>query len=389
MARTLTDKGVAALKPRDKQFTCPDPLLRGHYIRVSPGGSKQFVAVARGPNGKQVWTTIGSVELFGIDEARDKAREVIKRIKGGQDRAGPQSFEAVSADWLHRHVDAKGLRIAADIRRILRKYMVPAWGGREFAGIRRGDVTALLDKVEDMSGARTADKVLEVMSGISHWYERRNEDYTSPIVRGMKRYSIKEHARDRVLTDDEIRTLWTAAKTANGYGALLQLLLLTGQRLAKVVTMRWQDVAADGTWTIPAEAREKTNAKQLVLPKMALDIIRARPKFESNPYVLAGAKYGAHLCTAYPKSRGLRAAIGFENFRLHDLRRTAKTLMVRAGVAPHISERVLGHVINGVEGTYDRHGYREEKAHALRALADLVESIVHGDTDRKVRRLRG
>jgi integrase len=325
--------------------------------------------------------------LFGIEEARDKAREIIKRIKGGQDRAGPQSFEAVSSDWLHRHVDAKGLRIADDIRRILRKYMLPAWSGREFAGIRRGDVTALLDKVEDSSGSRTSDKVLEIISGISHWYERRHEDYTSPIVRGMKRYSTKDHARSRVLSDDEIRTLWSVAGKANGYGALLQLLLLTGQRLAKVVSMRWQDIAEDGTWTIPAEAREKTNAGELVLPKLALDIIRARPRFESNPYVLAGQKPGTHLCTARPKDRGPH--FDFENFRLHDLRRTAKTLMARAGVSPHTSERVLGHAINGVEGVYDQHTYRQEKQHALAALADLVDSIVHGNHNKKVRRLRG
>jgi Arm DNA-binding domain len=75
MARkTLTDKSVAALKPRDKLYAHPDPQLPGHYIRVSPTGSKTFVAVTRDPNRKQVWTTIGKARLIGIDEARAKAR---------------------------------------------------------------------------------------------------------------------------------------------------------------------------------------------------------------------------------------------------------------------------------------------------------------------------
>jgi integrase len=73
------------------------------------------------------------------------------------------------------------------------------------------------------------------------------------------------------------------------------------------------------------------------------------------------------------------------NWTLHDLRRTAKSLMAR--VRPDISERVLGHAIGGVEGVYDRHRYTEEKAYALKALAGLIENILR-PADTKVRRLR-
>ena len=65
------------------------------------------------------------------------------------------------------------------------------------------------------------------------------------------------------------------------------------------------------------------------------------------------------------------------NWTLHDLRRTAKTLMARAGVRPDISERVLGHVIAGVEGTYDRHSYADEKRDALEKLATMIERILN------------
>ena len=77
------------------------------------------------------------------------------------------------------------------------------------------------------------------------------------------------------------------------------------------------------------------------------------------------------------------------HWTLHDLRRTARSLMSRAGVQPHISERVLGHAIEGVEGIYDRHAYTAEKAQALTTLAGLIENILRGDADKKVRRLRG
>ena len=72
----------------------------------------------------------------------------------------------------------------------------------------------------------------------------------------------------------------------------------------------------------------------------------------------------------------------------HDLRRTAKSLMARAGVLPHTSERVLGHAIGGVEGVYDRHSYLDEKADALKALASLISTIL-APTDFKVHRLHG
>src|SRR6476619_4631066 len=104
MARkTLTDRGVAALKPRSKLYAHPDPQLPGHYVRVTPAGSKSFVTVARDPRGKQVWITLGSAAHIGIVEARERAREAVLRIKAGEDRAGPQSFQSVTEEWLKRH----------------------------------------------------------------------------------------------------------------------------------------------------------------------------------------------------------------------------------------------------------------------------------------------
>ena len=385
MARNLTDKGVAALKAQAKAYSIPDPQLPGHMVRVQPTGNKSFVAVTRDPRGKQIWTTIGSATLLTVEDARQEAKEVIKRIKAGKDKAGPQSFEAVANDWLRRHVDAKGLRDAYEIRRVLKKHIMPEFGGREFESIRRGDVSRLLDQVEDELGARTADKVLEITSGICRFYETRNENYSSPIIKGMKRYSTKDHARKRILSDDEIRNLWATCDTANGYGALVKLLLLTGQRREKVAAMRWDEIDADGTWHIPSERREKNNAGELVLPKLALDIINGRPRFASSPYVLSNGN--GPMRSFHGPRDAMKAKLKFaDDWRLHDLRRTARSLMSRAGVRPDIAERVLGHAIRGVEGVYDRHQYRDEKAHALKALAGLIENIL-APADAKVVRI--
>ena len=242
--------------------------------------------------------------------------------------------------------------------------------------MRRGDIAKLLDHVEDTSGTRTADLVLSIISGVCDWYAKRNEDYTSPIIKGMKRYSAKANSRERILTDAEIHSLWDAPGT---YGDILRLCLLTGQRREKVASIKWDDIDGD-VWTIATDAREKNNAGQLTLPAMALEIINHQPRFFSNPYVFAARK---RYFTTWRNRKFLNA-----DWVVHHLRRSSRSLMSRAGVRPEIAERVLGHAIRGVEGTYDRHSYREEKAHALKALAGLISTIL-APTDSKVHRLHG
>ena len=291
--RTLTDKSIAALKVA-KRTTIPDPKLAGHYIRVTPSGAKTFVAVARDPRGTQVWHTIGSADLHTLDEARELARIATKAIKLGTDPMGPQSFQSVADEWLKRHVDAKGIITSKEKRRYLEKHILPAWGGRDFKSIKRIDVAKLLDTIED-KGPTAADAALGVIRSIMNWYATRNDDYVSPIVRGMRRSDPKERARSRILNDDELRIVWKQAETNGTFGALVRLLLLTGQRRTTVASMRWDDVSVDGTWMIPAEKREKGTGGELVLPEAALAIIKSRPRFASNPYVFAGRYDGAHF----------------------------------------------------------------------------------------------
>jgi integrase len=373
--RTWTDSSIEALKPSLKRYTLPDPKLSGHYVRVTPKGVKTFVAVSRDPQGKQVWHTIGGTDLYKVEEARELARAAIKAIRAGNDRAGPQTFAAVSEEWLKRHVDANELRSSVNIRSYLKAHILPAWGGREFEGVRRGDVAKLMDEVEDSSGPAAADMVLAIVSTICNWYATRNENYSSPIIRGMRRTKPKERARKRILSDDELRAIWKAAEANGTYGAFIRILLLTAQRREKVAQMRWDDLHGN-IWVIATEDREKGNAGELMLPQLALDIINAQPRFADNPYVFGGRG-------SSPMHDGNRKQLfgaklpAMPNWTLHDLRRTARSLMSRAGVNDNHAERVLGHVIGGVRGVYDRHSYLNEKAHALKALAALIETIVN------------
>jgi integrase len=364
-------------------YSHADPALPSFYIRVMPSGVKSYAAVAKDPRGKQIWTTLGKTTDLNIEEAREKARAVIAAVRAGRDAGGPQTFASVAEAWMQRHVQGKGLRSSDQIRWRLNR-LLPIWGGRDFETIRRGEIARLLDQIEDESGARSADQALSIISGMVTFFAKRNEDYVSPLVKGMRRYSKADNARARILSDDELRALWAVE---GNFADMLKLLLLTGQRQAKVSAMKWSEVAIDGTWSIPSEAREKGNAGELVLPELALDIIRRQPHFATNPYVFPGST-GGHRRSFFNPLRDLRAKLpGKPDWKLHDLRRSARSLMSRAEIRPHICERVLGHAIEGVEGVYDRHSYLQEKQHALAALASLVQAIL-APSDEKVVRLK-
>ena len=222
--------------------------------------------------------------------------------------------------------------------------------------------------------------MLSVLRSMASFAQARDENYSLPFTKNMRRVPKQNRTRSRILDDVELRAVWRHAETAGAYGALIQLLLLTAQRRDKVLDIKWNDITAHGVWVIRAEEGEKENAEALKLPEVALRIINAQPRFANNPYVLAGRSGGRRGFNSRDKST-FDKACGVTGWRLHDLRRTARSLMSRAKVQSEHAERVLGHAIGGVEGVYDRHSYTDEKAHALRKLAALIEMIVHPPAD--------
>lgn len=378
MRQTLSDRGVAAIKPRHARFAVADPELRGLWIRIQPSGLKSYATVARGPDARQVWTTISSTDAMPIEKARERARSILERVRSGLPAVEPkgETFGAVAANWLIRHVDPNGLRSAKEIRRLLDAHVLPAWKDRVFIAIRRSDITALLDVVEDNHSVRQADNVLGVIRSVMFWAAARRDDYVPPIVKGMKR--AKAASRARILDDDEVRVIWKVAEGAGTFGALLRMCLITAQRSRKVASMKWDDIEA-GVWSIPKAPREKATAGALALPRMALDILEATSRLATNPHVFPGRGGGGPLRGFGSGKAAIDARLpkDMKSWTIYDLRRTARSLMSRAGVLSEHAERVMGHAIAGIEGVYDRHSYLEEKRVALAKLATLIDTIIN------------
>ena len=339
MRKTLSDHAVRALKPRSKRYAVADPEMRGLWIRVQPTGVKSYAAVARNPDGKQIWTTIGAADAMPIAKARQEAPGILARIRAGLPAIEPkaETFADVTDRWRKRHLETNGVISTKGILRWLNAHVLPVWKDRPLVSIRRSDITSLLDHVEDKHGAPTADRVLSVIRSIMNWHASRVDDYNPPIARGMTR--AKSSPRARILNDDEIRLVWAATESAGVFGAFLRMALLTAQRKTKVVNMRW-DAIEDGAWTVPKAPREKGTGGVLALPEMALTILAAQPRLVDNPYVFAGR--------GRKRWNGFRSAGDALNAKLppempgwviHDLRRSARSLMSRAGVASEIAEK--------------------------------------------------
>jgi integrase len=259
---------------------------------------------------------------------------------------------------------------------MLERLVYPKLGARQIDDIRRSDVVRLLDQIEDDNGPVMADRTLAVIRKLMNWHASRSDEFRTPIVRGMARTSTKERARARILADDELRAVWKAADEAAGpFGAFVQFLLLTCARRSEAAAMTWDEIAGDD-WTLPA-ARNKVKMDLIrPLSPMAQTVLAKLPHIGKRRFVFTtGSDRPLGGFTKFKSA--FDKACGVTGWTLHDLRRTARSLMSRAGVASDHAERCLGHVIGGVRGTYDRHEYHAEKQLAFEALATQIERTIN------------
>jgi integrase len=225
-----------------------------------------------------------------------------------------------------------------------------------------------------------SDRVLAYFRKACTWYAIRDEQFDVPIVRGMARSSPKARARKRILDDDEIRALWnlTEDSVRHDFNVIIRILLLTGQRRSEVANMRWEDLRGD-IWTIPAEVSKNGMPHVVPLPSRATELINTTSR-KGGPYL-----FGRRGRTGYGGFSKSKARLDGElalvvngdvsPWTLHDLRRTACSLMARGGVRAEVSEKVLNHAIAGVRQVYDRYSYSEEKKKAMEVLSEQISKI--------------
>jgi len=400
----INKKSVDALRRGETIF---DTELRGFMVRAR-GSSKTF-AVKYSVAGRQRIFTLGRYGDLTPEQARTAAQDALNcanKARHDNNARDPQAereaarlapknlVSEICQEFVERH--AKRNRSWRETDRILKRHILSVWGRRPVEAIRRSDIVALLDQIEDESGAAMATAVLAQVRKMLNWHATRDDLYVSPIVKGMGRVSPTAQKRTRVLSDDEIRAMWKALDSMEApFPQIVRTLLLTAQRRDEVASMRPAYELKDDLWVIPAERFKNGRSQSVPLSSFALQqLADLGSLFDMVEFAFTTT--GDRPFSGFSKCKA-RLDVGMEvilrdqmrdeeslrrdqpalqPWRLHDLRRTAKTLMARVGVPREISERVLGHAIAGVEGTYDRHDYLDEKRHALNALAVEVCRII-------------
>jgi integrase len=396
MREKISKRTVDALKPgailadaEVKGFTArrlaSGTLTYGFRYRDKTSGQARWLALGlHGNITPDAARALAKKHAGSVADRRDPAAE-LERQRATAKSAASETVNAVLDAFLERHVQP-ALRSAKAIERAFDVYVRPRLGARSIYSLRRSHIVEMLDAVEDQGGPVMADRTLAHLRRAFNWRAARDDDFLPPIARGMARTRGKDRARDRVLSDDEMRDLWTALDQATVppcYPRFIRALLLTGQRRNEVARADWREIGSR-VWTIPA-ARYKTKLEHVVPLTGAVQALLGEPKAKGFVFSNDGGRrplsgFGNAKAALDRMIDEIRKAGGLEpmeRWTLHDLRRTARSLMSRAGVSADIAERVLGHVIPGVRSVYDRHAYEAEKRDALERLATLVERIVN------------
>ena len=400
----FTDKSVAALRPQAKRYERWEG--GGFGIRVSPTRGKK-------PCGKAwVWVyrfegrprrmTFGTYPKLGLADARLKLAEARKLLEGGvdpgrveaQQRKAERTAETIvelAEAYLEKWARPRK-RSAAEDERILRKDVISEWGPRKAKDIARRDVIALLDAIVDRGSPIAANRTLAVIRRMFGWALSRDIVPASPCVAVAA--PAKENRRDRVLSTDEIASLWHALGRSDlgispSIRLALKLQLLTAQRKGEIIGAEWSEFdLQEGVWTIPATKSKNGMPHRVPLSPLAralLDEIetatgkRPDPGRDSPPrWLFPSPRLGRAITgpAVDHAMRNNRDVIGAGEATPHDLRRTAASHMTSIGISRLVVSKILNHAEPGVTAVYDRHSYDAEKRAALAAWGTRLEEII-------------
>src|SRR5215204_4254805 len=423
MAKALTVQSLERFKPDpNKRLEVGDGLLPGLYLVIQPSGARSWAVRYRHAS-KPRKLTLGPYPVLDLSVARARAREALQVVALGRDPAsekqntlkaarlaepGVDTYGAIVATFLDRHARKKTkARTAEETERTFRLHVLPTWGERRIQAITRRDVIGLLDRIVDHGAPIAANRTLAAVRKLFNWALDRSIIESSPCVRITP--PSEEKSRDRVLTDEELRLIWTAAQQIGWpFGSFAQMLMLSAQRRDEAAGMRWGEVKNGGLWTIPGARTKNSVEHDVPLSWAALAIITQAPRIVSSEFVFTTT--GATAISGYSNAKErldalvLRtarqeateagqdaAAVTVPPWRLHDLRRTAASGMARMGIPVHVIEAVLNHrsgAISGVAAIYNRHSYLPEKRNALELWASHVMGLVNGPAASTVVTLR-
>jgi integrase len=387
-------------------------LTLGPYdAKGSPGGTPQVGDPLNLVEARTLATAIKLQRNRGVDPIAERKAAMMKARLS----SSPTGFAAAARGYIERRCrDDKKLRGWANIAAtlglsyqgddaepsLIKGGLCERWGDRPVAGINEDDCFAVIDesRYHGVPGRVVRNKgqsssrqhgMACALGGMFRWLKGRRMVATNPVA-GLERPE-PHAARDRVLSDDELRAIWLASDELNSpFGTYIKVLMLTGQRRSEVAGMRRSELSIGfDTWTIPGSRTKNKQTHTVPLSEKVAALITTS---DSESDLIFTTNGSTPISGMSKVKRRLDENIGsITSWRFHDLRRTMATMMCEIGVEPHVVEELLNHKSGhkgGVAGVYNRARYSEQKKVAMERWAARVEAIVSGEKIDNVTPLR-
>lgn len=384
MKRKLTDRVIGSLKaPQTGRVEISDGHVPGLVFRVTATGKRSWALRYRDKYKRQFRLTLGGYPDITLAKARQRALEALASNADGIDLRPTEqattiiTFGDLVNEYLTRHVD-ESLRKPKVVRRMFEMHILPSLRSFRLEEIRRGDVVALLYTLQDKGLKAQVNRIQTAISSVLNWGVDREYLQANPIA-GMHKL-IKEHSRDRVLSDEELNTVWNATKSLSEPSRqFAQILILTGQRRDEVRCMRWSEINMEKTeWIIPAERTKSNRAHMVPLSGPVMEILSAIERQEGVDYVFTIDGEKPYTGQSKLAQRLIRLCGNMDHFILHDFRRTMRTGLSRLGVQDEIRQRVSNHARGSLESVYEIYDFLKGKRDALDKWADHVVRATGG-----------
>lgn len=384
----FTDRYIRNLKAGEKVKDIREK--RGFGVRVKPNGVKIFFYRYTSPEtGARRFLTLGEYPIITLEKAKSDYQKAYDAVRAGQDpleqkrhekeaRIKAPTVKELCEEYIKKHAKRFKRSWAKD-EAILNRDVVPAWGKRKAVDITKRDVLLLLEKIIERGSPGMANNCFQIVRKMFNFAVERDILLHTPCA-GVKLPSPKV-ARDRVLSEEEIKNLWENLDKANitkETRRAIKLVLVTAQRPGEVIGMHVSEI--DGRWwNIPADRAKNGKAHRVYLTDLALELIgntEVKGYIFPSPHKSKKQPIGGNAMVVAIR-RNLKT-LKTEYFTPHDLRRTAATFMAEAGVMDEVIDAILNHAKQGIIRVYNQYRYDREKQATLEAWARRLQSITTG-----------
>lgn len=376
----FTDTALRALKlPERGQRDYWDDSLPGFGVRVSQGGAKSFVVLINGNR-----RALGRFPQLSLAKARDQARTLLAQAQLGH-KFATTTFAAALDEYIELHVRKNNKASSAyEAERVLRRSF--SFGKKMLDDIQTQEIMRIIDQMPPSA----ANHAFTHLRAFFRWCVARRHLEHHPLE--YLSLPNKRAPRDRVLSDNELPIVWRAAESfSDPFGAIVRLLILTGQRVGEISALRWRHIdATERTITLPAEIVKNNTVHTFPIGDAAsqiIDHLERRCEF-LFPSRTGTAGYDGHnkakaqfekSCNAILAQQCGDDAAVLDHWTLHDLRRTFATIHARIGTPPHVTEALLNHKTgtrSPIQRVYDRHTYLPEMREAIHRYEDYLGQAI-------------